>query len=309
MSKVLFASAKLEKLDKEYSLPYKFKKLLAMSTLKSMISPGNYVAIKLHVGDMEFGGYRYIRPLFVKILVDYVMELGGIPFLVDTWGLKHVITGIKNGFNYTTIGAPLIPIAGIKEHFVVKVKVPNPFRIEEVDVAGEVYYADILINFAHAKGHPSSGYGGAIKNIAMGCVGPSTRSKIHNFEKEDDSGTAFQEAMIDAFHAVILNKINKVYHINYAVDIQPTCDCAPWSDIPIVPDIGILASEDPVALEKATLDLINKQPIVPHSIAERIGIGVNDNKFLLIHNKDPYIQIHAAAKKKLGSPNYTIVRI
>jgi len=309
MSEVLFASAKLEKLDKEYSLPYKFKKLLTMSDLKNIISAGNYVAIKIHVGDMEFGGYRYIRPLFVRILVEYIKELGGIPFLVDTWGLKHVIIGIRNGFNYTTIGAPLIPVSGIKEHFVVKTKVPNPLRIEEVEVAGEVYYADVLINFAHTKGHPSSGYGGAIKNVAMGCTGPSTRSTIHNFEKIDNTGKAFQEAMVDAFHAVVLNKINKIYHINYAIDIQPTCDCAPWSDISIVPDVGILASRDPVALEKATLDLINQQPIIPSSIAEKANAKAGSNKFLLIHGKDPYIQIYAAAKKKLGSLSYTITRI
>ena len=171
------------------------------------------------------------------------------------------------------------------------------------------YYADVLINFAHSKGHPSSGYGGAIKNIAMGCIGPNTRSKIHRLEFLDDGGRAFQEALADAFHGVILNKVGKVYHINYALDIQPTCDCAPWSDIPIVPDIGILASTDPVALEKATLDLINKAPIVPNSIAEQANIKEGEDKFTKIHGINPYIQVEALAKKGLGSLDYKLVMV
>ncbi len=309
MSKVLFAGAKLEKLQKEYSLTYKFRKLLEETPLKNMIKEGNYVAIKVHVGDMELGGYRFIRPSFVRIVVEYVKSLGGIPFLVDTWGLKHVYVGIANGFSYETVGAPLWSVSGIKEEFLVNVKVPQPLRISEVEVGGEVYYADVLINFAHSKGHPSCGYGGAIKNLAMGCVGPKTRAEIHNLEKADNEGRAFQEALVDAFHAVILNKPGKVLHINYVLDVQPTCDCAPWSDIPIVPDIGILASTDPVALEKATLDLINEAPIIPNSIAEAANLKPGENKFLKIHGKDPYIQVEAAARKNLGSMKYELVSI
>lgn len=308
-SGVLFAKAKLERLEKEASLPYKFRKLLEESSLKSMISEGNIVAIKIHVGDMQQGGYRTIRPIFVKIVVDYVKKLGGIPFITDTWGLRHVVAGIENGYNYETVGAPLIPVSGIKETDIVKVRVPNPLRVPEIEVGSSIFYADVLINFAHSKGHPSSSYGGAIKNIAMGCTGPNTRSAIHNLEKDDPSGRAFQEGLIDAVHAVILNKPKKVFHINYVMDVQPTCDCAPWSDIPIVPDIGILASEDIVALEKATLDLINNAPIVPGSIGEMAGLKPGDNKFLIIHGRDPYIQIEAGYKKGLGNINYELIEV
>ncbi|ADM28384.1 4Fe-4S ferredoxin iron-sulfur binding domain-containing protein [Ignisphaera aggregans DSM 17230] len=308
-SKVLFASAVLEKLEKAASLPYKFAKLLEESPLKDMIAPGNIVAIKIHVGDMEHGGYRTIRPIFVKILVDYVKRLGGIPFLTDTWGLRHAIVGMENGYNYETVGAPIIPVSGIKETDLVRVRVPNPLRLEEAEIGSAVFYADVLINFAHSKGHPASGYGGAIKNIAMGCTGPNTRSAIHNLEKEDTIGRAFQEALADALHAAILNKPRKVFHINYVMDVAPTCDCAPWSDIPLVPDIGILASDDIVALEKATLDMINQAPIVPSSIAEKAGLKPGDNKFLVIHGKDPYIQIEAAYRKGLGNLDYEVIKV
>ncbi|MEM4757113.1 MAG: DUF362 domain-containing protein, partial [Desulfurococcaceae archaeon] len=92
-------------------------------------------------------------------------------------------------------------------------------------------------------------------------------------------------------------------------DVQPTCDCAPWSDIPIVPDIGILASDDIVALEKATLDLINQAPVIPGSIGEKAGLTPGDNKFLVIHGKDPNIQVEAGFKKGLGQLDYEIVEV
>lgn len=308
-SRVLFAKAKLERLEKEASLPYRFMKLLEESPLKNMINPGNIVAIKIHFGDMEHGNYRIIRPIFIKILVEYVKKLGGIPFLTDTWGLRHVVVGLENGYDYAAVGAPLIPVSGVKETDIVNVRVPNPLRIKEVEVGSAVFYADVLINFAHSKGHPSSGYGGAIKNIAMGCTGPNTRSAIHNLEGEDLIGKAFQEGFVDAVHAVVLNKPRKVLHLNYVLDVQPTCDCAPWSDIPIIPDIGILASEDIVALEKATLDLINSAPTVPGSIGEMAGLKPGDNKFFVIHGKDPYIQVEAGYRKRLGNLDYELVEV
>ncbi|MEM1677988.1 MAG: DUF362 domain-containing protein [Ignisphaera sp.] len=309
MSKVLFADAKLERLEKEYSLPYKFVKLLDMSPLKNIVAEGNIVAIKIHVGDMHHGGYRTIRPIFVKILVDYIRKLGGIPFITDTWGLRHVIVGIENGYGYGIVNAPIIPVSGIKETDLVKIRVPNPLRINEVEIGTSVFYADVLINFAHSKGHPSSGYGGAVKNISMGCVGPNTRSAIHNLERDDPTGRAFQEGLADAFHAVILNKQSKVFHINYIMDVVPTCDCAPWSDIPIIPDVGIMTSDDVVALEKATIDLINQAPVMPNSIAEKAGMKPGENKFFIIHGKDPYIQVEALYRKGLGKMDYEIVRV
>lgn len=308
-SKVLFAKARLEKLEKESSLPFKFRRLLEESPLKNTIGSGNIVAIKIHVGDMHHGGFRTIRPIFVRILVDYVKSLGGIPFITDTWGLKHVVVGLENGYNYATIGAPLVPVSGIKETDIVKVRVPNPLRIEEVEVGSAVFHADVLINFAHSKGHPSPGYGGAIKNLAMGCTGPNTRSAIHNLENLDSEGRAFQEGLVDAAQAVMLNKPGKVFHIDYVLDVQPSCDCAPFSDIPIVPDIGILASEDIVALEKAALDLIDSSPVVPGSIGEMAGLKPGDNKFLAIHGKNPYIQVEAAHRKGMGSVEYELVEV
>ena len=309
VSKVYLARSRLRKLEAEESLPNKLIKLLREAGIEDVIQKGNIVAIKVHVGDMSNSGYRYIRPIFVRKVVELVRSLGGIPFVTDTWGLKHIESAVKNGFNYATLNAAVIPANGIKENFYYMVKVPNAFHIEEVQVAGNIYDADVLINFAHSKGHPSCGYGGAIKNLAMGCISYKTRGEIHELEKKDDIGACFQEGMIDATRAVLSNKRGKAIHINYIMDVQPMCDCAPYSDNPIVPDIGIAVSTDIIALEKATLDLIDNAPPAPYSIAERLNLKPGDNKFFKIHKKDPYIQVRAGEKAGLGTQRYELVEI
>jgi uncharacterized Fe-S center protein len=115
--------------------------------------------------------------------------------------------------------------------------------------------------------------------------------------------------MVDAVRAVLRNKRGKALHINYVMDIQPTCDCAPWSDLPIAPDIGILISDDIVAVDHASLKMVDEAPIVPGSVAEKLGLKPGDNKWLKIHGKDPYIQVEAAEKAGLGSKQYEIVEV
>ncbi len=308
-SRILFVNAKLRKLAKEESLTFRFRKALEESKLGEIIQEGNTVAIKLHVGDLAGGGHRFIRPLFVRILVEYIKSLKATPFLTDTWGLKHVLAGLRNGFNYATIGAPLIPSNGIKENFYYEVKLERYLRLSKIQVAGNIYDADVLVNLSHLKGHSSCGAGGAIKNIAMGCTSYGTRGEIHKLEKLDNIGRAFQEGLADAVKAVLKNKLGKVFHINFVMDIQPTCDCASWSDLPIVPDIGILLSEDIVAVEYASLRLIDEAPIMPGSIAEKVGIKEGDNKWFKIHRKDPYIQVEACEKLGLGTRSYELVEV
>ncbi len=314
VSKVYFASARFTPPSeggraREGSLPVKFRKALEQSPLPSIVEKGNIVAIKVHVGSMEVGGFRFIRPLFVRLLVDYVKELGGVPFVTDTWGIRHVYSGIQNGFGFDVIGAVLLPVSGIKENFLYEVELPNPYHLKKVQVGGNIYDADVLINFSHVKGHSSPGAGGAIKNLAMGCTGPRTRGEIHQLERRDSVGRAFQEGMVDAARAVLMNKRGKALHINYVMDVQPMCDCAPWSDIPIVPDIGILISEDIVAVEYASFKMIDEAPNTPGSIAEKLGVKPGENKWLKIHGKDPYIQVEAAEKVGLGTRQYEIIEV
>ena len=315
-SKVYFASAQFTppsggdfRRAREGSLPVKFKKALEESPLSRIVERGNIVAIKIHVGPMEEGGFRFIRPLFVRILVDYVKQLGGIPFITDTWGLRHVYAGVQNGFGFDVVGAPMLPANGIKENFFYEVELENPYHLKKVQVAGNIYDADVLINFSHVKGHASPGVGGAIKNLAMGCTSYRTRGEIHQLERLDSVGRAFQEGCVDAARAVLKNKRGKALHINYVMDVQTMCDCAPWSDIPVVPDIGILISEDIVAVEYASLRMIDEAPNVPGSIADKLGLKPGDNKWLKIHGKDPYVQVEASEKAGLGTKQYEIIEV
>jgi len=245
----------------------------------------------------------------VRILVDFIRGLGGVPFLTDTWGLKHVVVGLRNGFNFATVGAPLIPCNGVRENFVYEVVLERYYRLGKIQVAGNVHDADVLVNLAHFKGHGSCGAGGVIKNIAMGCTGPRTRSEIHQLEKLDDVGRAFQEGLVDATRAVLKNKRGKCIHINYVLDVQPSCDCAPWSDIPIAPDVGILISDDIVAVEHAALRMVDEAPIILGSVAEKVGLKPGDNKWFKIHGKDPYIVVSAAENAGLGSRDYELVEV
>lgn len=92
-------------------------------------------------------------------------------------------------------------------------------------------------------------------------------------------------------------------------DVVEHSDCAPWSPTPIVPDIGIAASRDIVALEAATPDLINKAPALPWSTAEKYSLKTGDDKFLAIHGRDPYIQVKACERHGIGTTGYNLVEL
>jgi len=296
----------MRKLESAESLPNKVPVLMEKAGVKNIIKEGEMVAIKIHLG--RIGGYRSIRPNFVRKVVDVVRSLGGRPFVTDTWGLFHLDDAVYNGYTYATINAPVIPASGIKENDFRTVKVDG-LQLKEVKVAGNLYDADVLVNFAHAKGHGSCGFGGLIKNLALGGTVRETRRREHSLESEEEGTRKFQEAMADVVKTVLENKRGKALHMSYIMDVTEHCDCPPWSTTPIVPDIGLAVSQDIVALEKATLDLINEAPAIPYSIAEKYEFKPGENKFLKIHGRDPYIQVRAAEKLGLGSSDYRLIEV
>jgi len=305
-SEVYFSKAQMRKLESAESLPNKVPVLMEKAGVKNIIKEGEMVAIKIHLG--RIGGYRSIRPSFVRKVVDVVRSLGGRPFVTDTWGLVHLDDAVYNGYTYATINAPVIPTNGIKENDFRTVKIDG-LQLKEVKVAGNLYDADVLVNFAHAKGHGSSGFGGLIKNLAIGGTVKEIRRREHSLEREEEGARKFQEAMADVVKAVLENKWGKAIHMSYIMDVTEHCDCPPWSTTPIVPDIGLAVSQDIVALERATLDLINEAPAIPYSIAEKYEFKPGENKFLKIHGRDPYIQVRAAEKLGLGSSDYRLIEV
>jgi len=307
LSEVYFLKAQRPRYDRTESLVIKFPEMLEKAGAKGMIAKDSIVAIKLHFGVV--GGYRIIRPPFVRQTVEVVRHLGGQPFLTDTWGLGHIEDAYFNGFSYATVGAPIIPANGIKENDYRTVKLDDGFQLKEVKVAGNIYDADVLINLAHGKGHGSCGYAGAIKNLALGATTGEIRSKEHNLESTNEGVRKFQEAMVDVVKATLSNKKDRALHVAWDMDIVEHCDCAPFGMVPFVPDIGILASKDIVALEKASIDLMNEAPPLPRSVAEKYKLKSGDNKFLRIHGRDPFIQVYAAEKAGLGSTQYRLIEL
>ncbi len=361
-STVYFASARVKRLAAEDTLPAKFQRMLDRLDLKSRFG-NRRVAIKMHVGGHL--GYTTIHPLFIRLLISKLKEAGGEPFLTD--GSFAVAEAVGRGYTQEVLGAPIQPVGGTHDKYFYPRSV-NYRTLEKVHVAGNIADAEAMIVLSHAKGHGQSGFGAAIKNIAMGCVTEQTRGWIHSlmdtqfqwnaeacthcyvcrencpggaisFNKKDelrifshhcrycmhcvDSCPAdaitinlegmryFQEGMARVVKTVLEGfEQSRVLYINALLNITPLCDCWGFTTPSLVPDIGIMASEDIVAIEQATLDSIKAENYIPGSLPEQVKMSEGDGHlFQRIWAKDPYLQVETAAELGLGSRDYEIVEV
>jgi hypothetical protein len=361
-SRVHFASAKVKKLSADDTLPAKFGRMLDQLDLKEMFGDKR-VAVKMHVGGHL--GYTTIHPLFIRIFVSKLKEAGAEPFLTD--GSFSVDGAKARGYTEDVLGAPIYPVAGIADrHFVTK---EIGYRtLDKIEVAGNIADADAMVVLSHGKGHGHCGFGGAIKNIAMGCVTVNTRGWIHalgdtaftwdaevcthcyvcrdncpggavSFNDEgqfsiflhhcrycmhcvtscpqhaitiDDQGSRyFQQGMARTTKAVLgCFEPNRVLYITALMDITPLCDCWGFSTPSLVPDIGIMASKDIVAIEQAAIDSIKFENYIEGSMPEQVQLDERDGHLLWkIWRKDPYLQVETAAEIGLGSREYELVEV
>jgi uncharacterized Fe-S center protein len=131
--------------------------------------------IKMHTGNSI--GFSTIHPIFVRKVVQAVKDGGGTPFITDvSWDVENCAS---RGYTPETLGCQIVPSAGIDDKYFYTHERPYK-NIKQWKVAGMVEDASFMINFAHAKGHPSCSYGGCFKNLALGCVIGETRSAIHD---------------------------------------------------------------------------------------------------------------------------------
>ena len=357
MSKVKFSSMAFAKWDASETLPAKFKRLLESSDLKDRIK-GKKVAIKMHVG----GGINYstIPPVFVRILVQYIKDAGARCFITDhsiEWRNPE-----ERGYTSSNLGCDVLEGAGYfgKYFYTREVDFKN---LKHIDVSGLINDADFLINFSHVKGHGCCAFGGAVKNIAMGCVTDRTRQEIHSLEggiNWDESKCTQCNQCIDScnhranhfdengkyqmnFHhctlcqhcmkvcptgAITLSESNyedfqegmaictkqvldtfapgNSYHINVLVAITALCDCWGLTTPSLVPDIGIIAGDDIVAVEKASIDMIKFENFIEAGIPQGHVMGDEGHLFKRLHGKDPYLQLDKLVKYNLGSLDYEI---
>ncbi len=170
MSKVYFASVNVPRCERKSSLLYRFEEMLKAAGIKRL-AKGRSVAIKLHVGGRH--SYTTIHPRFVSTVVRLVKEAGGRPFITDQGSPAP-----DSGYTEASVGAPFKHTAGKNGKYYVKRQV-NAGGLREIHVGGTIARAGALINLSHAKGHGNCGYGGAIKNLAMGAVDDFTRMTVH----------------------------------------------------------------------------------------------------------------------------------
>ncbi|MGB9813363.1 MAG: DUF362 domain-containing protein [Thermovenabulum sp.] len=369
-SKVYFFDLRAKK--RTESLAAKVGRIFEAAEFGRIISENDMVALKIHFG--ERGNNAFINPIFVRQVVDKVKKYGGKPFLTDTNtlykgsrsnGIDHIVTAIENGFAYAVVNAPIIIADGIVSKDSVEVEI-NKKHFDRVKIASAIYYSNAMIVLSHFKGHEMAGFGGAIKNLAMGCAPAAGKQRQHSTLKPKVSencraclacikncpkdaislvdGKAyidaekcigcgecismcvfnaikpvwktdileFVERMTEYAYGAYINKKEKTAFINFVMNVTPLCDCTPWSDAPIVHDIGILASFDPVALDKACLDLVNSQKGNPHSALgdKNKGFEPGEDKFKAIHpdTKGEY-QLEYAEKLGMGTREYELIKL
>ncbi|GAB4334675.1 MAG: DUF362 domain-containing protein [Candidatus Abyssubacteria bacterium] len=371
-SKVYFSDMRAKK---GASLPEKLERMCKKLSVFRNITKGELVAITLHFGEQNNTGF--VRPLYIRRIVDLVRQAGGNPFLTDANTLyrgrrsnavDHINLAMEHGFSYATVNAPIIIADGLNGKDYVEVEVEGT-HCKKAKIASAAYHADSLISVAHVKGHVIFGFGGAIKNVGMGLGARSGKQMMHaDLRPEIVSGKctgcglctewcptgslslvetadrdrplsvltaatcigcgecvvtcrhdaikiswsgapqSVQEKTAEFTSAILKRKKGKFGAINFLMDISPDCDCLSHTDAAIVPDIGILASDDIVAIDLASVELINREPSLNKTAIPAAKMGEAD-KFAAIHGVDWSHQIRHAERLGLGSTVYELKRI
>ncbi|MGB4338608.1 MAG: DUF362 domain-containing protein [Bacillota bacterium] len=366
-STVYFASARD---DKGMSLAEKLSKIYDRAGLAGCIAPGDLVAIKVHVG--EPGNLSFMPPQLVKVMVDKVTAVGATPFLTDANTLytggrsnaaDHVRSAISNGFGYAVTGAPFIVADGLLGWDAVTVPIRGRL-LKEAKIASAIFHADAMIVVSHFKGHELTGFGGAIKNLGMGCACRQGKQVQHSEVKprvkaerciacrrcvrvcpakaitivdgkaridhaacigcaecvvacrnkairpnwDEGAPGNLQRRMAEYALGAVAGKEGKCGYVNVAIRISPNCDCNPVNDVPVVPDIGIMASLDPVAIDAACADMVLAAAGAPGSACHHVR--ENQDKFRAVYrNADWRIQLEHAEAIGLGTREYRLVQL
>ncbi len=355
--------------DFRENLQQKLTRLMKTAGMGEIDFDNKYVAIKMHFG--EPGNLAFLRPNWAKTVADFVKERGGKPFLTDCNtlyvggrknGLDHLDTAMLNGFNPMTTGCQVIIADGIKGNDEVEVPVEGGEYVKNAKIGRAVMDADVFISLTHFKGHESAGFGGALKNIGMGCGSRAGKMEQHNAGKPhvvqkhcvgcklctkicahdaisvqdrkaaidrskcvgcgrciavcarnaitvnfDESHTNLSRKMSEYAKAVVDGR--PCFHISLIIDVSPNCDCRAENDAAIVPNVGMFASFDPVALDMACVDAVNTQPILRGSAAD-IGDCHDQDHFHCIHPDTDWMScLEHAEKLGLGTREYELIKI
>ncbi|MBU1974922.1 MAG: DUF362 domain-containing protein [Nanoarchaeota archaeon] len=357
--KVYFASVRTEE-----SLITHLGKMFDLA-FPNLLKKDDLTAIKIHFG--EFGSHAFIRPVFVRQIVEKIKENNSKPFISDTNTLykghrqnsvDHLNNAIANGFGYACTQAPLIIADGLwgRDYKNVKVDLKH---FKEVKIGNAFVQADSMVVMSHMTGHLASGFGCAIKNVAMGCSSRAGKQQQHDSSKPKvnpkqciscgkcvancpvDAIAMNEKALIDqnkcigcaecvtvcptqaiaimwggmgkkemqemmCEYAYGATKGKRVGYINFLMNITPACDCWPVSNAYFVHDIGILASSDLLAIDKASIDLVQKSAGNPNS---KLKNPKTNDKFKDLWGIDVMQHFSYGKKIGLGSMDYELVNV
>ena len=352
------------------TLPAKLERVARAAGICDLDMEKKFVAIKMHFG--ELGNLASLRPNYAKVLVDIVKECGGLPFLTDSntlyvgsrkHALEHLDTANLNGFSPMSTGCQILIADGLKGTDDVEIPVDGEY-VKAAKIGRAVADADVIITLNHFKCHELTGFGGALKNLAMGCASRAGKMDMHSAGKPvidhklcrgcgkciqncaqdaititdkkatidkdkcagcgrcigachfdaitadmDQDESILNAKIVEYAKAVVQDKPN--FHVTVIADVSPFCDCHAENDMPIVPNVGILASYDPVALDMACIDLVQKQPIIKGSLLDRNCHGVRPDDLIKCTHPNTNWQstFTHAAKVGFGNNEYKLIII
>jgi uncharacterized protein len=351
----------------------KFENLIKKAGIEHIEFEKKMTAVKIHFG--EAGNLAYIRPNFAATLVKFLKGKGAWPFLTDSNTLyhgrrsnaiDHIVTAFENGFNPLVVDCPVIIADGLRGTDQAELPI-NLEHCKTAKIGKAIADSDIIISMNHFKGHEMTGFGGALKNLGMGCASVGGKLELHStsapkinaehctgcricekycaqhaimvgtdkiahisIEKCVGCGQCVAVCQYDAAQVVWENASELVnckiaeyaygviqdrpnFHINFIMSVSPDCDCWNFNDTPLVADIGMAASFDPVALDQACADLVKEAPVLHNSkiasdTAHDHYRGID--KFKLAHPETFWeAGLDHGEKVGLGTRKYELIRV
>lgn len=351
----------------------KMERLVKRAGISDIDFKNQFTAIKIHFG--EPGNLAYIRPNYAARMATLLRALGAKPFLTDcntlysggrSNAVDHLRSAMENGFNPISAKCDVIIADGLKGTDFREIEI-NGRYCKAPKIGTAIADADIIITMNHFKGHEQSGFGGALKNLGMGCASVGGKLELHSASQpvinrdhckscnicvkhcahdaihlgddkiavidydtcvgcgqcvalcqydsavmgEGDTSERLNYKIAEYTKAVLLDKPH--FHISFIMNVSPECDCWNHNDAAFIPDLGIAASFDPVALDMACADMVIKAPLIggnklseahPHESLE------GKDKFHLIHPDTNWqAGLEHAEHIGIGSQRYELITV
>lgn len=351
----------------------KMERLLKRAGIGQLPLQDSFTAIKIHFG--EPGNLAYIRPNYAARMANLLRSFGAKPFLTDcntlysgrrSNAVEHLQSAMENGFNPISAQCQVIIADGVKGTDYREIPIDGEY-CPTPKIGTAIADADIIISMNHFKGHEQTGFGGALKNLGMGCASVGGKLELHaSSQPKIDTGNcigcnicvkhcahnaihlnAERKAEIDyakcvgcgqcvalcqhdaavvsdwdtserlnykiAEYSAAVLKDKPHFHISFIMNVSPECDCWNHNDAAIIPDLGMLASADPVALDKACADLVIQSPILHGNNVLAKGHEHEDlcgcDKFHMVHPDTDWLAgLRHAEKIGLGTMDYELIK-